>query len=70
MELFMPLSITLLAFSAPITAAIIQRVPKKTNGADSNGKYVTVREFDSFKEMLMSRLSNIENGIRDLCDRD
>lgn len=58
-------ALALLAASAPITAGIIVWRPGKK---ENNGKYVMVREYDSFRVDLGDRLNRIEGGIGDLCN--
>lgn len=54
-------ALSLLAFSAPITAGIVKLVPRR------NGNHITVREYDTFKFELGDRLNKIEAKIDSLC---
>lgn len=57
------IAITFISFSAPITASIIMR---GRNVSGVNGKYVTTREFDSFKAELGDRFTAFEGKIDSL----
>lgn len=52
--LWLPVSISLLAFSAPITAAIIT---KKKNGC------VQIREYDAFKREIGDQITGINGKL-------
>lgn len=60
----MEVALSLLAFSAPITAGIIVFRPAKKES--SNGKYVTVREYDAAKADLSDRLGSFEKELHEL----
>ena len=58
------ISLALLAFSAPITAAIISFAPKREEKqTDAPDFYVTTREFDNFRNELRANLAEIQNEL-------
>lgn len=57
-------SLGLLAACVPVTAAIIKR-SGQTNGS-GNGKYVTLREFDTFRDSITDQLSDIKESVRSI----
>lgn len=60
----LPVALSLLAFSAPITAAVIGYFRQSKDAPSySNGKYLTFREFQSFRDELWRRLNVIDHEI-------
>lgn len=63
---FLSGALGLLAACVPVTAAIIKRAGPTNGNSNGNGKYVTLREFDTFREGITDRLSGIEDSIRSI----
>jgi hypothetical protein len=64
-QLYIAIALTFISFSAPITASIVMR-GRNGNGNVTNGKYVTTREYDSFKAELGDQFTKFEGKIDSL----
>lgn len=58
----MPDAIAVLSFASIVTAAIIKFVPKRD---ESNGKYVTYREYAAAIRVLHDRMDDLKRDIKD-----
>jgi len=58
-------SLALLAFAAPVTAAVFKFCPA-WNKPDGFYKYVSLREYDAFKVDVGRRLDEIRTDLREL----